>query len=829
MSLKADGFEGWWELLKSRFSPASASASEDGHLLQALMDNIPDVIYFKDLQSRFIRINRAWAVNHNLRDPIEAVGKTDFDFFTREHAEAALADEQEIIRTGRPIINKEERETWADRPDTWVSTTKMPLYDAHGRVAGTFGISRDITKRKRAEEKMLREKVLLDALMNTSLDSIYFKDNEGHFLLMSQAQAKKHHLRDAAEAVGKTDFDLFPREIAEAAFADEQEIMRTGRPMINKEHRKTWPDRPDTWASTTKMPLRDADGQIIGTFGISRDITEKKRAEEALHCAKGAAEAASRAKSEFLANMSHEIRTPMNGILGMTELALDTDLTFEQREYLELVKASAESLLTVINDILDFSKIEARKLDVDYIQFNFRDSIEQTMKALAIRADEKNLELASDIAADVPDEVVGDPTRLRQVLTNLLGNAVKFTEAGEVVLRATLEKSEEARVVVHFVVSDTGIGIPADKQRIIFDAFTQADTSMTRRYGGSGLGLTISARLVEIMGGSTWVESEEGRGSAFHFTVTFGRAVAPATAPKPAENVTPGLRVLVVDDNATNRRILGEVLQRWQASPTLASNAETALNALREARAMGAPFDLLLIDAHMPDVDGFALAERIQNNPQLTGLTMIMLTSGGQHGDAARCRRIGVAAYLTKPVSQSELREAVLRVTGTSSRQFPLVTRHSLREARSRESAESGGLRVLLAEDNAVNQVLAVTLLKKMGNEVVVAANGMEALAAIEEQAFDLVLMDVQMPEMDGFEATAALRKREDEQGGHLPVIAMTAYAMRGDRERCIAARMDGYVSKPIKRPALAEAIQNALPLRAKREEEKTASGLPSS
>ena len=770
-------------------------------LYESLVENLDVHVLRKDLDGRLEFASKSYC--ELLGKPLdELLGTTDFDLFPEALAAKYRADDQRVLELGHTIETVETHQK-PDGSKIYVQVRKTPIVDANGQVSGIQGIFWDVTDREQAEMELRESEARKRAIFETAMDCIVFTDENGKIVEFNRAAESTFGCR-RRDVIGQEMFEVFLPAASRSRhrenlsrFAGAGEAGSLIGKRLELEMNRQGGEPFIAEMAIQPIPLLGSSGFAV----FVRDITARKHAEAALQKAKDAAEAANEAKSLFVANMSHEIRTPMNAIIGMTDLVLESPLDDEQRDYLKMVQESADSLLAVINDILDFSKIEAGKLDLDLVDFDVRERFGDAMKSLAFRAHGKGLEIACHIDPAIPEMLSGDPQRLRQVVVNLVGNAIKFTSHGEVVLDIELAAHHNGHVMLHFAVTDTGIGIPLDKQAAIFEAFEQADKTTTRRYGGTGLGLSISRRLVELMHGRIWVESEVGQGSTFHFTARLDKAVAPPPDP-PRELVRlRDIRVLIVDDNRTNRRILEEVFGNWQMPAVSADNADEAWRLLQQAQQASQPFRLLVTDCNMPDVDGFMLTERINQSAELRRPEIIMLTSGDRPGDAARCKQLGIAGHLMKPVKQSELLDLTMRVLGSAAaaeaaptaEEPPVVLRP---------------LRILLAEDSLFNQKLAVGLLEKQGHSVFVANNGSEAIAAATSQTFDIALIDVQMPDLDGFEATAEIRARERRTGQHLPIIALTAHAMKGDRERCLAAGMDEYLAKPIRARELFATIQ---------------------
>jgi two-component system sensor histidine kinase/response regulator len=658
-----------------------------------------------------------------------------------------------------------------------------------------------VRERELAEQKLGKAEERYRTLVERIPAIVYLEDVESRVTLYDSPhiEAMLGYPADSYRKEPHYWEEILHPEDREGVIAAETEATKRGQ--FSLEYRVVARDGRVVWVRDEAAIVRDNEGHPRFWQGVIFDITERKRYEEELGEAREAAESANRTKSAFLASMSHEIRTPMNGVIGMTGLLLDTDLAPEQREYAETVRISGQNLLTIINDILDFSKIEAGRMELEVIDFNPRNTVEEALELFAEQAHAKDLELANVIEPSVPTTLRGDPGRLTQVLTNLIGNAIKFTETGEVVLRASLVEETEDEAMVRFSVADTGIGMTPEQGSRLFEPFTQADASTTRRYGGTGLGLAVSKQLVELMAGEIGVESESGVGSTFWFTARFTKEPQEARPRPSAPPDLRNLRVLVVDDNETNRKILHEQVVSWGMKNGMAEGGPQALEMLQEAVERGEPYDLMILDMQMPGMDGMELARRIKEDMDLASIHLILLTSLGMREDVEEVRRVGISAYLTKPVRQSRLFDAIATMIGTDAegatleKEAQLITQHSVEERKSVSRA-----RVLVAEDNAINQKVAAKMLEKLGYRADVAANGLEALEAISRLPYAAILMDVQMPEMDGYEATAQIRRREGEEGAaRTPIIAMTANAMKGDREKVLAAGLDDYIPKPVK------------------------------
>ena len=705
---------------------------------------------------------------------------------------------------GKIEFSQEYRIQWPDGSIRWVRDRVYPVKNESGEIHRIVGVTDDITERRRAEDALRETNALLNTLVQAIPDVVYVKDIQGRNLLVNRAYEELVNLSQG-EIIGKPDEQILPARLAAQCRQSDGDAMKQRQP-VRCEELSITEEGEEVFFETIKAPLLDDQGNMLGLVGVSRDITERKRVEGMLTKAKEQAEEANRLKSQFLANMSHEIRTPMNAIIGMTDITLDTELTDEQRDYLITVKQSARALLELLNDILDLSKIEADKIEWETIDFDLRVTVEGVADTLVRKASDKGIELACMIHHQVPSLLRGDPGRLRQILMNLAGNAVKFTERGEVVITVEVEEETEKKASLVISVTDTGVGIPQEKQKKIFESFTQADGSTTRKYGGTGLGLSICKRLVELMNGRIGVESQPGKGSRFWFKVALEKQQSTDDDSPVVPPDIRGMRMMVVDDNKTNRIILAKILESFGCSPEAVEGGKEALQTLKKAAHGEKLFDLVFLDMLMPGMDGEETLKAIKADPDIRDLVVIMLTSMGVRGDAASLQALGCAGYLLKPVKQSQLFDTIITVLsrqGAKAENQPvkIVTRHTVADKRRRRT------HILLAEDNPMNQKLAVALLKKAGYSIEAVENGKLAVEAVNRKPYDLILMDVQMPEMDGFEATKVIRQRKDERR-NTPIVAMTAHAMKGDRERCLGAGMDDYVSKPIEPQELLDAIK---------------------
>ena len=776
-------------------------------LLRTLIDNIPDAIFVKDSESRKTVANLADIHNMGLNSEADVLGKNDFELFPKEIAENFFADDQSVIKDGKTILNREEFYIDKDGKKSWLLTTKLPFKDNKGNIIGLIGIGRNITKQKLYKEALQNERNQLRTLIDNLPDLIFFENLDGHYILNNQAHLEFIGVKNQQEACEKNVFDFYRNGEAEKYLKDKLHILKTGMPILEEEqlifHKSMNENR---WYLISRIPLNDKNGNVKGILGVGHDITNRKLAEqtlrqtyEELEHTNQDLEKANEIKGQFLANMSHEIRTPLNAVIGLTGLLLDTPLNDEQRDFVETILNSGDILLTLINDILDFSKIEAQKIELEKQPFDIRNCIEEALDLITSKASEKNLELAYSTAHGLPTRVIGDVTRLRQIMVNLLSNAIKFTEEGEVIIHVEGQLHDNYLYMLHFFVKDTGLGVPSDRQDRLFKSFSQIDASTTRKYGGTGLGLVISKQLSEIMGGSMWLESTgvPGEGSTFHFTIL--TELATDKEIQPDLSVLSRKRVLIVDDNKTNRNILTQQTASLHMLPTSVCSGQEALQILNT----DAKFDLAILDYQMPVMDGVMLAEEIRKISKRNKLPFIMLSSYG-----LREKNMNLSfftATLTKPIKFSQLQNALITIL--TENKEPVKRKSDINSIKFDTSiGRQYPLKILLAEDNKVNQKVALRFLEKLGYRADIAFNGLEVLDALNRQYYDIILMDIQMPDMDG--ETATIQIRRNFLPSHQPrIIAMTANALKSDREKYITSGMDDYIVKPFKIEELVRAL----------------------
>ena len=776
------------------------------HYLQMLMDNIPDTIYFKDKNSIFTRINQSQAKMLGIDDPSEAIGKSDFDFFNMEHARQAFLDEQDLMRNGIPLFNKLEY-VGSSTGYRYVMTSKIPLKDNDGNSIGMVGISRDVNSEQIVKQQLWHEREVLDALMDNIPDRIFFKDLHSRFTRVNRAHYLSYGLNSSQEISGKTDFDLYPKDIAQDFYEREKVIFQTGDPQINHVEKKKRKDGALSWSSVTKVPIRDEHGNITGLVGISRDVTMQELVKQEYKLAKEKAEDANRAKSLFLANMSHEIRTPMNGVIGMADILKRTHLDSVQKDYLDIIIKSGQTLLSIINDILDFSKIESGKMDLESAPVNIRTIVEEVADVQMIQANEKSLDFITYVDPEIPEYVSGDYVRLKQVITNLSNNAVKFTAKGEVCVSVELIEKTDDGCQLLFKVKDSGIGIPKAFQDKLFQSFTQADSSTTRKFGGTGLGLAICQKLVGAMGGNIKIESEEGKGAEFSFCLNLTVAEGEAETFRFRSMSFENLRALIVDDNKTNRQIFREYLENWKVQVYEASGGDDALAKIAELSRDGISLDLALLDLQMAEMDGIELATKIRQDISSDAMRLILVSSVTDALTRSNLSKSGFDFYLNKPVKLQQLYQVIAAVMGKNN--SPEIQKNEERYLK----ADLKDKRILIAEDNEINMKVAVHAIEGFCPNVSLAYDGKQAVELFKKENFDYILMDVQMPVLNGIEATKQIREIEKQRlnGNPVRIIAMTANTLREDVEYCLEIGMNAFLGKPFRMTDLIDVLDGEL------------------